>query len=342
MDTTKFAKMSIFGDCGAFSYVERDTPPYTPEMMLDFYADGQFSHGCSVDHIIFDFSETEYGMSGGSPAARARFDITIENASRFLKASRSMSRSFTPIGVIQGWSPTSMAQAAGRLEKMGYKYLAVGGMVPLNARQIHLCLTEIRGRISRGTKLHLLGFAKAEQIHEFTGYGIASFDTTSPLRRAFKDARANYYHRVGNGRLSYFTAIRVPHATENSRLKQKARSSGSDQERLQRLERQSLETLRRFAVRRASVDKTVEAVIEYGREFLWDPKKPDRLNESAITTAEAAARRTLECRPWEQCRCRVCHEAGIETIIFRGSNRNKRRGFHNIRVYHNYVRQVLQ
>ena len=112
LDGARFAKMSIFGDCGAFSYVERDTPPYSPEMMLDFYADGHFSHGCSVDHIIFDFSEHDRGLAGGSAGARARFDITLENASRFLKASRSMPRFFTPVGVIQGWSPASMATGA--------------------------------------------------------------------------------------------------------------------------------------------------------------------------------------------------------------------------------------
>ena len=42
LEHRRFAHMRIFGDCGAFSYVDLDVPPYTPEMMLDFYADGQF------------------------------------------------------------------------------------------------------------------------------------------------------------------------------------------------------------------------------------------------------------------------------------------------------------
>lgn len=342
LKAARFKGMNIFGDCGAFSYVEHEVPPYTPEMMLDFYADGQFTHGCSVDHIIFDFDPEAKGLQGASSSAKQRFDITLENASKFLKRSRDMSRRFTPLGVIQGWSPDSMGHAAKRLEKMGYRYLAVGGMVPLNASQIHLCLQAIRSKVSSKIKLHLLGFAKAEQIHEFTNYGIASFDTTSPLRRAFKDAKANYYHANNAGKLDYFSAIRIPQATENARLKRRARTSGSDQELLTEREQQALRSMRRFDKGKESLRSTLRAVMTYGREFLWDSKQSEEINQRAITSTENAARRTLEQRPWSCCRCKVCREAGVETIIFRGSNRNKRRGFHNLFVFNQHLKRVTR
>lgn len=41
-------------------------------------------------------------------------------------------------------------------------------------------------------------------------------------------------------------------------------------------------------------------------------------------------RRTLEERPWERCDCPFCEEHGIQICIFRGNNRNRRRGFHNM------------
>jgi queuine/archaeosine tRNA-ribosyltransferase len=311
-------------------------------MMLDFYADGGFTHGCSVDHIIFDFEPNVSDMKGGTAAARRRFEITLDNASAFLKASKSMGRSFMPLGVVQGWSPYSMAHAARRLEKMGYTYLAIGGMVPLSSSQVHLCLQAIRQRISGKVKLHLLGFAKAEQIQEFTRYGIASFDSTSPLTRAFKDARANYYHANGSGRLDYYTAIRVPQATENARLKRKAKESGTNQEKLVKLERRALDDLRAFDRGRISIKRTVESVIEYNREFLWDSKKAAEANETAISKTAAAVQRTLQHRPWQQCTCRVCREAGIDAIIFRGSNRNKRRGFHNLAVYFEHFKRAIR
>lgn len=341
LEQKRFSKMSIFGDCGAFSYVEMSEPPYTADMMLDFYSDGQFSHGCSVDHIIFEFDPSAKKLDGGSESARKRFEITLQNAKEFLKASKAMPKSFTPLGVVQGWSPDSMAHAASSLEKMGYKYLAIGGMVPLNSPQIHQCLSAIQAKISRGIKLHILGFAKAEQIHEFKQYSIASFDTTSPLTRAFKDAKANYYHVGSEGRLEYFTAIRIPQATENTRLKRRARSMGSDQEKLLRMEKKALIALRRFDTGDATADEVVDSVNSYSREFLWNEKKSQSSNQSVLDKSEMAVRRTLEYKPWKSCSCRVCREAGIEAVIFRGSNRNKRRGFHNLSVYYDHLKRWI-
>jgi hypothetical protein len=40
-------------------------------------------------------------------------------------------------------------------------------------------------------------------------------------------------------------------------------------------------------------------------------------------------RRTLIARPWEDCDCSICVNVGIDALIFRGYNRNKRRGAHN-------------
>jgi hypothetical protein len=188
-------------------------------------------------------------------------------------------------------------------------------------------------------KLHLLGFAKAEEIHEFSHYGIASFDTTSPLTRAFKDSKANYYSPNSNGGLEYFTAIRIPQATENLRLKRKARSSGSNQEWLTDLEQRAMHDLRLFDRGRASLRRTLGSVLAYSREFSHDASGPVRRDDAALEQTELSIRRTLSRRPWTHCRCRVCREAGIHTLIFRGSNRNKRRGFHNLAVYHQHLKR---
>ena len=58
--------------------------------------------------------------------------------------------------------------------------------------------------------------------------------------------------------------------------------------------------------------------------------------------AQQQLMRTLEAAPWRQCGCAICKAARIEVMIFRASNRNKRRGFHNLRVYHQYVKGVLR
>ena len=171
--------------------------------------------GCSVDHVIFDFDESATGLGGSFAGGEEAVDITLENADAFLHGSAQMSSAFTPLGVIQGWSADSMAEAARLLVAMGYDYLALGGTVPLKTPQIKAAVDAIRSKIPAKTRLHILGFAKAEEIEQFTSSGITSFDTTSPLIRAFKDAKSNYYMREPGRGMRYYTAVRVPQALEN-------------------------------------------------------------------------------------------------------------------------------
>ena len=42
----------------------------------------------------------------------------------------------------------------------------------------------------------------------------------------------------------------------------------------------------------------------------------------------------LRREPWNECNCKICEEHGIEVAIFRGNNRNRRRGFHNTRRFY--------
>jgi len=339
-DVGALSEKPIYGDCGAFSYVNEQVPPYSSAEILEFYVDGGFTHGCSVDHVIFDFDREAKGMDGGSDDARRRFEITLENARDFRALSRRYP-AFTPLGVVQGWSPDSKALAAQKLESMGYDYLAIGGMVPLNAKSIHICLESIRKKIKPSTRLHLLGFAKAEQISEFTKYGIESFDSTSPLLRAFKDARANYYVLKADGALDYYTAIRIPQATENSRLLRATKEGRYRQEDLTELETAALAAVRDLDKGKGSVDRALETVLAYNKLFMLDPTKDEKQNERALEVTGTHLLRTLKDRPWKNCHCRVCESASVEVLIFRSSNRNKRRGFHNLGVYYDYVRRQL-
>ena len=62
----------IFGDNGAFSYSNLEEPPYTVKDTVEFYGDGQFTHGCSVDHIITEFDSNVKNLDGGSPQSKKR------------------------------------------------------------------------------------------------------------------------------------------------------------------------------------------------------------------------------------------------------------------------------
>lgn len=340
LDKPEFAHLDIFGDCGAFTYVQDDRPPYTPAEMADFYDECGFTHGCSVDHIIFDFDPTLSGMAGGTADARQRFDITLENAVAFRSEAVAMGARFKPLGVVQGWSPGSMAEAARRLVAMGYDYLALGGMVPLKSPEIKLCLGAIRDAVPAGTRLHILGFAKADDIDSFHGYDIASFDTTSPLIRAFKDAKQNYYLPGDGLALSYFTAIRVPQAIENPKLQRLVKRGAFRAEDLVELEALALSSLRAFDRGEAALEDALHHVLVYSTPLFEERRFEECGDSPTLARLRERYRITLAARPWQRCPCAICREASVDVIIYRGSNRNKRRGIHNLAIYKDHIERL--
>jgi hypothetical protein len=235
-----------------------------------------------------------------------------------------------------------MADAAVQLEKMGYRYLAIGGLVPLKVDVIKQVLHALRDAIKPETNIHLLGFAKADTIHQFTNFGITSFDSTSPLIRAFKDAKANYYLESPKGGLDYYAAIRIPQAIENPRLMQGIKRGIFCAEDLQRREEKALTALRKFDSGNGKAKDALDAVMDYQQFLTLGDGHPVEQHEKELKKMRVLVERTLEDAPWKRCRCSVCSKAGVEVIIFRSSNRNKRRGFHNLGVYHKHVQRTLE
>jgi queuine/archaeosine tRNA-ribosyltransferase len=270
-----------------------------------------------------------------------RYNITLENAEKFYKLNSKKNYPFEPVGAVQGWSPESMANAAKKLEKMGYKYLAIGGLVPLKVPAIHEVLKFIRKSIKKSTSIHLLGFAKADSIHEFTNYGISSFDSTSPLIRAFKDNKSNYYLPKTDGGINYYAAIRIPQAIENSRLTQGMKKGIFNPELLIKKEKIALDAVRGLDKGTVSVNSALNSVMDYHQFLIRGNGKDIVAQEKELSATEKLVSRTMNDMPWKNCQCDVCRTVGVEVIIFRSSNRNKRRGFHNLHVYHEHLKKTI-
>ena len=333
----------MWGDCGAFAYVNEEVPPYTVDEIVEFYADGQFTHGCSVDHIIFEFQDTEFDFAFDDSEVRRRQEITLSNAAEFITKSRDrIGNHFTPVGVVHGWSPKTMAEAAAELVKMGYDYLAIGGMVPLRSEQIKSALGAVRDAIPKEVAVHILGFAKADHVHEFQNCGLDSVDTTSPLLRAFKDSRANYYEWDGAS-FNYFTAIRVPQVLTSPPLKRMVQAGKLELEEAVELEREALSTLRKYDSGETSMKAAVNSVREYWKLINSEIAKtnPSKANKEIETLTQRIGP-MLSKQPWKKCQCEICKNVGIEIAIFRGNNRNRRRGFHNLYVYGKRLREMKE
>lgn len=338
-DGPAFKDSMLMGDCGAFAYAELEEPAFSPEEVVEFYLDGGFTHGCSPDHIIFEFDIENPDSSAIGSKVLDRYNITLSNAEKFLKLVRKENFPFEPIGPVQGWSPDSLGKAAKQLESMGYRYLAIGGLVPLKTDAIHDAIRNIKTHIKPETKLHLLGFAKADRIDEFIQYKIESFDSTSPLLRAFKDSKANYFLQGPGGKLKYYAAIRIPQAIENARLVRAIKSGRLNSEEVQAHEVKALDAIRAFDKKKLSKQAALEILSTY-QALLIEGDDSDKQAREAERSIEQLDR-TLTDMPWKQCECSICRDIGVEVIIFRSSNRNKRRGFHNLGVYHQHVKNTL-
>lgn len=326
LDAEPGRRLTTLGDCGAFSYVRDDAPPYTPDDVIDFYTECGFDLGISVDHVILGYDpaadhDIDHPMS---TLWRSRQALTLELASEFLVRRRARRAPFEPMGVAQGWSPDSYAAAVRDLQAIGYERIALGGMVPLKTPDILTCLAAINAVRAPGTRLHLLGVTRCENVETFAANGVTSFDSTSPFRQSFKDDRDNYYALDRT-----YTALRVPQVDGNPKLKASIRAGRIRQATALKLERDCLSALRRYDAGELNVTSALRALADY--DSLCDGRQ-DRTD---------AYRQMLEDRPWRVCPCGICEQVGIDVAMFRGSERNKRRGFHNLYVFNKRLQREL-
>jgi hypothetical protein len=312
--------LTIMGDCGAFTYVAEERPPYTVDEVIDFYVNCDFDVGLSVDHIILAFDSQLDGLLSAEMLPKhleERQSITLELADEFIRRHRARHCRFIPMGVAQGWSPESYAISVSALQRMGYTRIALGGMVPLKTADIRSVVERVSVVKGPKTQFHLLGITRIEHVQEFERFGVTSFDTTSPLRRAFKDDKENYFTADRS-----FTAIRVPQADGNTKLQRRIVAGQVDQSTARKLERACLDLLKKYDRGAAHVDDVVDALQRY--ETVYDGR----------TDRSETYREVLDARPWKQCPCDICCAIGIHVIIFRGAERNRRRGFHNLHVFY--------
>ncbi len=102
------------------------------------------------------------------------------------------------------------------------------------------------------------------------------------------------------------------------------------QEIARQLEQRCLQTLNRFDRGEATIEESLGCLSDYEQVFNGD------------TDHTEVYRRVLEDRPWKKCGCEICERLGIHIIIFRGAERNRRRGFHNLYVFNQQLQGHLQ
>lgn len=309
--------IETMGDCGAFAYHQMPEPPVSVDEIFQFYIDSGVDYGISVDHVILGYDiKLDNAFASFEMTSQdwiSRQEITLDLAQEFLSRWSSEKPRFKPLGVAQGWSPKSYQRSVEKLQNIGYERIALGGMVPLKTPQILTCLETINEVRKPDTQIHLLGVHRVAQTRTFGNLGVTSFDSSSPMRQAFLDDYDNYYTMTDQ-----YTAIRIPQSDANPRLSKMISSGELNQAKVMASEKECMQALKLYDQRQMSVEGFLETLSRYDEMHKLGKRPYSRY------------KKTLEDRPWESCGCSVCKAIGIHISIFRGAERNKRRGFHNI------------
>lgn len=316
--------LTAMGDCGAYAYMADDKPPFSVEEVLEFYFNCGFDYTLSVDHVIPGFIQP--GVSKAqtiAPKWVERRDLTLHLAEDYLRKHEHYGLWSIPIGCVQGWDPASYADGARAVERMGYDYIALGGLASLQTKNIMACVEAVVEAIKPRTRVHLLGVSRPDQFDQLIQWKVASFDSTMPLRQAFMDGKHNY-HTPSDA----YLALRIPPSKGNARLSGMVRNGICSTREVLSAEQAAMHAIRQFDMGEADEEMVVQAVYEY--EQLYNGRDH-----------RSQYRQLLNARPWQDCPCSVCQELGIQAAVFRGRERNKRRGYHNLFVFENKLRRAF-
>lgn len=307
----------VMGDCGAFGYINDYEPPFKTTEILDYYTRLDFDYGVSIDHFAI----------GEGADRKRRYDLTIENARDFIVEHKKLGLNWTPIGAVQGWDEASFSKAAQQYQAMGYKYIAVGAMVRRRTPEILSIIEQVRKVISPEMQLHLFGVARLNAISELVKVGVNSADSASCLRKAWLGGSGNNYLTIDG--LEY-AAIRIPEAEGSFRAKRIVSDGRASLDQVVKLERGCIDAVHGLDRGQSSVEHVLDILHEYDQ--LITPDRQDNREH---------LRRTLEAKPWKSCPCEICQTVGVDVAIFRGNNRNRRRGFHNTYAFYHLLQRLV-
>jgi len=329
---SKNSNLEVMGDCGAFGYVNEKEPPkfYSVENISKLYHKLNFDYGVAPDHLVVDniTINDENGKKKRVPLTQkdkdSRIALTLENAEKFLKLHNKKGYNYIPMGTAQGYDLKTYRSSVKSLIDMGYTYIALGALINYKTdfiieilKEIQPLLNENDDKNNNDIKLHLFGIARVGAFKKFYDLGVSSMDSASYFRKAWLKSSKNYITDENIG----YPAIRIPQSTNKNMIKKVIDKSKYPIEKIKKMEQKSLDALLKYEKGELPLNETIDIIMEYDNIFVRS-SKDNNLKEKYY--------RLLKDKPWEKCQCPICKKLGIQVVIFRGTNRNKRRGFHNI------------
>jgi len=315
----------VLGDCGAFGYIDEPVPRYDPVEILDYYQKLGFNIGVTVDHLVVPkyIKEKDFRMR-----------ITYENGLKgYYEWKKKYSNDFLLLCAVQGWNVQDYLEMIKNYRKHGVENFGIGGL----ARKptsfvidlIDKLIIEIKKSEEVPNLMHFFGLARVSLFPYFQkleDLGVqVTFDSASFLRRAWLSAQNNYMTLSGEG----YSAIRIPQIGERTGLRGRNKLKDvQDIAELKKLEQECLQKIRLYDRGETDLESVTAALERYDKA----------INLNRFPMLREHYLKTLKDMPWKKCSCPICREIGVEVIIFRGNNRNRRRGFHNTWVFYQILK----
>ena len=322
----------LFGDCGAFSYVNEEAPTISVDQAVALYESYGFDFGASVDHIpVAAVRNNGERVELSDKKRQQRVAITHENARLFMESAIGRKVGFTPVGTIQALSSEQYAQSVRDYYEFGYRHLAIGGLVPQRDADIEKtvrAVMQVAEELPKRPWIHLFGIYRPKLQALFRELRVDSFDSASYFRKAWLRSDQNYLAADGQ----WYAALRVP-MTSDGRTRSRLREMDLDIDELEVQERKVLRLLSQYDNYEVNLNEVLEAILDYDSHLA---------RSSETESMRAKYKRTLTDRPWRNCHCIFCESLGIHMLIFRGANRNKRRGAHNTLMLYGDVSKGTQ
>ena len=204
----------LFADCVAFQYVDLETPmldgvEVDANLAWKLYKERHIDINYKWDGILLCSPDHIVSKDMDDKSTKGRLEFTQNNAEPFLKLSKSI-ENVTAVGVIHGRNPKERLEQYEYFKKLGYEYVAFGGMVPHSTdlpKVLHIIAgikdpenplidkSSILARCRKdGIKVHIFGLNSLDYVRWWHRLDIDSFDGS----KLSTEGAANGWYYVPN------------------------------------------------------------------------------------------------------------------------------------------------
>lgn len=356
------SKYITFADPGTWSYVHSKKLPdflFDTERVFNYYNSLRYDLCGSVDHPIID--KIRYKDENGKTVFHElsdkeknyRVNLTIDLSKEFIKFCTKKKKilNFMPFGTVQGYDETSYIYSLKKTLKLGYKYIAIGGLPGYSEKRVIELLIPIKKTIDKYKKhnnigLHLYGrFPSPDAVYPFARAGVTTFDNNSGYITASRtnctvfDSSFLVEEAIKTPNNSCYN-IRIP--SVRSKIFYKFRKISFEKE----LEYQKTSDLcyKKFVRYGHNFSEKRKKKFLKSYESLWLLIKEvdSKLTDKKVSNLVEKADFTLKSNVWERCGCSACERAGVHITLTRGHPRIPYTFFHNSHVQYARLQKELK